>query len=371
MPIIYHQPKYLLLNGILLDANKFINEKSDAEYAIGQLQGSGGEGYGKRFFNPKLLISPLATKEAILSSRLEGTISTVSDLYKYEAGISPEYSGTAEVANYRKAISQAIPLVQQGQKINKGFLKMIHKTLLTGVRHKGGVLGDFRQKDVWIGEKITDPIDKAIYVPPKFIKVEEYIDNLLEYLDKGTEDPLTKVAIIHYQFEAIHPFEDGNGRIGRLLIPLILFEKGRISLPILYMSGYFDSHRDGYIASLHKVDETLNYEEWLKFFFHSISEQLQETQQLINRINKLYDEIKDIFPKQKSPYFVDFLAYLFEHPIFNPTDVVENLKSTYNPVEGLINKMKEKGIIALVEKEAFPDKRFKFYSFDKLLVLLK
>lgn len=370
MSIIYHQPKHLLLDGMHLDANKFINEKSNAEYAIGQLQGSGGDSYGKRFFNPKLLISPLATKEAIVSSRLEGTISTVSDVYKYEAGISPEYAGTAEVANYRKAINQAIPLVQKGYKINKGFLKAIHKTLLTGVRHKGA-LGEFRQKDVWIGEKKTDPINKATYIPPKFMKVEEYIDNLLEYLDKGTEDPLTKVAIMHYQFEAIHPFEDGNGRIGRLLIPLILFEKGRISLPILYMSGYFDSHRDDYITSLHKVDETSNYEKWLKFFFNSVSEQLQETQQLIDRINKLYDEVKETFPKQKSPYFVDFLAYLFEHPIFNPTDVMKKLKSTYVPVAGLVNKLKEKEIITLVKREESSDKRFKLYGFNKLLALLK
>lgn len=369
MSIIYHQPKELPLGGIRLNANKFIKEKSEAEYAIGQLQGSGGEGLGKRFFNANLLISPLVTKEAVVSSRLEGTISTVSDVYKYEAGITPEYSGTAEVANYRKAINHAIPLIQQGRKIDKYFLKEIHRILLTGVRHKG-VLGEFRNKDVWIGENQSVPIEKATYVPPKFLRVGEYVENLLDYLYKSQDDPLTKAAMIHYQFEAVHPFEDGNGRIGRLLIPLILFEKKRISLPILYMSGYFDSHKPEYTHSLHDVDRTGNYEEWLKFFFNSICEQLRQTQELIKDINKLYDEIKSKFPKQKSPYFMEFLGYLFERPFFNPTDVSDALSSSYIPVSGLIKKFKGAGIISKVEVDESFDKRFKIYRFDKLLNLL-
>jgi Fic family protein len=368
MSVIYHQPKELPLAGIKLNANKFIKEKSEAEYAIGQLHGSGGEGLGKRFFNANLLISPLVTKEAIVSSRLEGTISTVSDVYKYEAGVAPEYSGTAEVANYRKAINHAIPLMQQGKRIDKQFLRDIHKILLNGVRHKG-VLGEFRNKDVWIGENQNIPIEKATYVPPKFLRVEEYMDNLLEYLYKGSDDPLTKAAIIHYQFEAVHPFEDGNGRIGRLLIPLILFEKGRISLPILYMSGYFDSHKSEYTSALHQVDKIGNYEDWLKFFFNSICEQLKQTQELIRDINGLYDEVKCKFPKQKSPYFVEFLGYLFEHPIFNPTDVSKTLKSSHIPVAGLIEKFKANQLISQIVDETF-DKRFKIYSFNKLLNLL-
>ncbi len=366
---IYHQPEYLPLTGISLDANVFIKEKSEAEYDLGQLQGSGGEGHGKRFFNPKLLISPLSAKEATLSSRIEGTISTISDVYKYEAGETPQYSGTAEVVNYRRAISEAILDVQNGGRINKNYLKRIHKTLLTGVRHKG-VLGKFRNDDVWIGEKQNDPIEKAIYVPPKAISVDGYMDNLFEYIEKGVEDPLTKVALVHYQFEAIHPFTDGNGRIGRLLIPLILFEKKRISLPILYMSGYFDSCREEYRSALHEVDETLKYENWLKFFFNSVSQQVKETQGLIANINKLFDEIKDKFKDSRSPYLLPFLGSLFEHPVFNSANIIKILGATYPPISGLIKLFVDKGVIEQIKTKSVYDKRVKLYSFNKLLDLL-
>lgn len=369
MAIVYHQPKSLPLDGLQLDANRFMQEKSNAEYALGHLQGSGGEGYGKSFFNPKLLLSPLATKEATISSKIEGTISTVSDVYRYEAGETPEYSGTAEVANYRKAITQAIHLVNQGRHIDQSLLRSTHRTLLTGVRHKG-ILGDFRRDDVWIGEKKNDPIEEAIYVPPKAVSIEPYMSNLLEYLEKGKEDPLTKAAIIHYQFEAVHPFEDGNGRIGRLLIPLILFQKNRISLPILYMSGYFESHRDEYLTALHKVDQTLEYEDWLCFFFRSVSEQLQETQQLMQEINKLYDETKEKFPKFRSPYLLPFLGYLFEHPVFNPTNATEALGATYAPTARLIKLFEGAGIIIQIKPGLDSDRRFKLYSFGRLLDLL-
>lgn len=367
--IVYHQPEHFPYNGVSLDANIFTKEKSDAEYRLGQLQGSGGEGYGKRFFNPDLLVSPLATKEATISSRIEGTISTISDVYKYEAGETPEYSGTAEVANYRKAITQEILLAQQGKKVNKAHLKSIHKTLLTGVRHKG-ILGDFRKDDVWIGEKQSDPIEKAIYVPPKAISVESYMDNLFEYIEKGSEDVLTKVALAHYQFEAIHPFEDGNGRIGRLLIPLILFEEKKISLPILYMSGYFDSHRDEYRYALHEVDRTLKYENWLRFFFNSVSEQLKQTHDLITSINKLFDEIEGKFTGSRSPYLLPFLGYIFERPVFNPTDAMEKLGSTYPPITLLIKLLEKEGVIKQLKSGSLADKRFKLYRFDKLIDLL-
>lgn len=367
MAVIYHQPKYLPLDGIPLDSNKFIVEKSHAEFALGILQGSGREGLGRRFFNPSLLISPLATKEATVSSRIEGTQSTVSDVYKYEAGVSPEYSGTTEVANYRTAIIEAASSLGRGTQIDKTFIKGIHRILLTGVRH-GGTLGDFRRRDVWIAEKENDPIEKALYIPPKFMSVESFMENLLEYLDKGKEDPLTKVAIVHYQFEAIHPFEDGNGRIGRLLVPLILLEKKALSVPILYMSGYFDAHREEYLASLHKVDETSRYEDWLRFFFNSAAEQLWETQALIDKINKLYDDTKEMVLGSRSPYVLPFLGYLFERPFFFATAAIEALGSTYPPVANLIRLFEKNGVIVQIPTPM--DRRMKLYGFGKLIDLL-
>ncbi len=362
----YHEPKLFLKIGVELDANIFIKEKSEAEYSLGQLQGSGGDPLGKKFFNADLLISPLITKEAVMSSKIEGTISTISDVYKYEAGQKPHYSGTAEVFNYRRAMRQAIDLVQSGGKVSKSHIKGIHKTLLTGVRHKG-TLGDFRNCDVWIGERENDPIEKAIYIPPYHPTVEAYMDNLFEYIEHGASDPLIKAGLVHYQFEAVHPFEDGNGRVGRWLIPLILYEHGRLSQPTLYMSGYFDTHRSEYREALHEVDTTMKYEKWLKFFFSSVAAQAGETLELIEKINRLYDKIEKEVSGSKSPYLQKFLAYIFEHPVFFPSAIMTELKATYLPVAGLIRLFENKKLIA---RGASLDKRTKVYIFEPLIELL-
>jgi Fic family protein len=362
----YYEPKLLPKKGAVVDANAFTREKSEAEYNLGQLQALGGNSLGKKFFNAELLISPLITKEAVMGSKIEGTISTVSDVYKYEAGQKTHYSGTAEVFNYRHAMREAIDLVQAGKKITKSHIKGIHKTLLTGVRHKG-TLGDFRNCDVWIGEKPSDPIEKAIYVPPYYPAVDMYMDNLFEYIEQGADDPLTKAGLVHYQFEAVHPFEDGNGRVGRWLIPLILFENGRLSQPTLYMSGYFDAHRDLYRESLHNVDATMKYEGWLKFFFSSVAAQAKETLALIEKINMLYDQIENEVSGSKSPYLQKFLAYIFEHPIFFATPIVVELNSTLPPVAGLIKLFEEK---KLITRGVSVDKRVKVYTFEPLIELL-
>ncbi len=365
----YHQPELLANKKFDFDANVFIEEKSKAEYSLGQLQGSGGDGLGKSFFNAELLISPLATKEAVMSSKIEGTISTVSDVYKLEAGETPSYSGTAEVLNYRRSITDAIALVQSERKMNKTHLKGLHRTLLTGVRHRGK-LGDFRTDDVWIGEKQNDPIEKAIYVPPVPVAVEAYMDDLFGYMEKGKDDPLTKAAIVHYQFEAIHPVEDGNGRVGRLLIPLILFEYGRLSLPILYMSGYFDRHKDEYRLALRETDQTLKYEKWLKFFFRSVAAQATETLNIISKINNLYEKTASKVERSKSPYLHHFLAHIFGHPIFYTAEVIKSLKASYLAASGLIELFEANGLIRKITADVGPDKRRKLYVFSPLIDLL-
>lgn len=363
----YHNPKLLPLDGINLDANVFYREKSAAEYQLGHLQGSGGEGLGKRFFNAALLISPLATKEAVVSSKIEGTISTVSDVYKYEVGEEPEFSGTQEVWNYRRAITEAV-LDSPSRPMNKSYLKGIHKTLLSGVRHRGR-LGDFRNQDVWIGENENVPIEEAIYVPPMHVKVDGYMDNLLDYIKNGKDDALTKAAIAHYQFEAIHPFEDGNGRVGRLLIPLILFENRKISLPILYMSGHFDDCKDEYRGALHGVDLSMKYEDWLKFFFNSVASQARDTLALISRINGLYEETEKKVGSTRSQYLIPFLSYIFEQPVFYASEVENRLGATHPTIVGLLKLFESKGIIKSL-KQSPTDKRIKLYSFEALIQLL-
>lgn len=363
MAIKYHNLRKLGVDNLDLDYNEFAVEQAEAEYALGLLEGS-----QKKLQNPSLLISPLTAKEATVSSKIEGTQSTVSDIFLHAAGGETRHSDTAEVANYRAAMSFAIQELDKGRVLGEHLIKTLHEILLKGTRHRGA-LGEFRKGDVWIAKKQGDPIEKAIYVPPQAHFVHDYIDDLLKYFQTGKENTLIKAGIAHYQFEAIHPFDDGNGRIGRLLIPLILHFSNRLSKPILYISGYMEANRDEYIDTLHSVDETARFGPWLKFFFRSVAEQLKETQKLVEQIYTLYDKVKSDFQISKSPYVIPFIDFIFHSPIFTAPQAVNSVKVSADlTIKRLIDAFKKRDYIK--EKE-YRIGRAKAYSFDPLLNILK
>ncbi len=220
----------------------------------------------------------------------------------------------------------------------------------------------------WIAEKLGDPIEKAIYIPPEHFLVNDYIENLFSYINDGKENILVKAGIVHYQFEAVHPFDDGNGRIGRLLIPLILCQQNTLTNPILYISGYFDKNREAYLSALHDVDKTGKYEPWLKFYLKSIKEQLKETQKLIDDVYALHDQTKKMFELTKSPYFLPFLDFLFQSPYFTIPAAREKIGAASRiTLINLIEMFKSKGLIVEVNLR---HQRAKVYSFDPLIKLL-
>lgn len=356
------QLKNLDPTGLGLDYNKFAEELSTAEYALGLLEGS-----QKKLQNPGLLISPLTAKEAVMSSKIEGTQSDVADVFMFDAGAHAKHADIREVINYRRAISLAMKEIEKGRDVSSHLIESLHGVLLEDVRHKG-TLGKFREGQVWIAERAGDPIEKAIYVPPERVHVKSLIDNLFNYINTGKENALIKAGITHYQFEAIHPFDDGNGRIGRLLIPLVLHKHKRLSAPILYLSGYFEDHRDEYIDKLHAVDEGNDMEEWLKFFLHSVSEQLKETQKIIEAIYDLYDKIRRENSGVKSPYIIPFIDMLFTSPIFT-IKMVQNHTScaSYITATTLIKNLQEKGYVSEIGTRS----RNKLFRFDHLLKILK
>ncbi|MHB1087111.1 MAG: Fic family protein, partial [Minisyncoccota bacterium] len=219
MVVKHHKPDFLPLDGIELDHNVFANELADASYALGLMESA-----QSKLRSSRLLISPLTAKEATVSSRIEGTQSTVSDVFLLEAGAAPRHSDTQQVANYRRAINYATTELSRGRKISGNLIESVHGILLKDVRHKGEV-GSWRTGVVYIADQATDSIDKALYVPPEPHFVRDYMENYVKYLHQGKESVLIKAAIAHYQFEAVHPFDDGNGRVGRLLIPLVIFQE--------------------------------------------------------------------------------------------------------------------------------------------------
>lgn len=353
----------LTIKGVALDFNKFANELAAAQYALGELEGS-----QRKLQNPTLLMAPLTAKEAAVSSKIEGTQSTVSDLFMYEAGGPTKHNDTQQLVNYRNAMNFAVAEIQRGRALSPHFIKSLHDILLKNVRHRG-LTGQFRLDRVWIGVKDGDPIEKAIYIPPEATLVQDYIDNILGYLQTSSDNSLIKAALTHYQFEAVHPFDDGNGRIGRLLIPLILFQQGKLSQPILYISGYLEANRNEYVARLHSVDIDGKYEEWLAFFLTAVSEQLNDTQKLIDSIYQLYEKVRGLFVGSKSPYFIPFLDFIFKSPAFTVPSVRESIGvSARNTVTDLISLLEEKGI---VEETKVKQGRAKIYIFKPLLKLLQ
>lgn len=358
----FHKPKFLKEDNLRLDFNIFAEELADAKYALGQIQGS-----QRKLQNPALLIAPLTAKEATVSSKIEGTQSTVSDVFVYEAGGQPKHSDTIQVSNYRKAMNFALLQIGGGRNISDHLIRSMHEILLSGVRHKGP-LGKYRIRPVWIAEYEGDPIEKAIYVPPEAHFVQDYMDDLIIYLNDEKILSLLKAGIAHYQFETVHPFEDGNGRLGRLLIPLIIYHERKLASPILYLSGYFEIHRNEYMKALHDVDQTGKYEYWLKFFLYSVSEQLKDTQKLIDEIYHLYDRTKTEFKSTKSPYLVPFIDFLFESPVFTLPQMQKALGTkSYLTTSNLVKQFKAKNFV-----QELPIRRghAKLYRFKSLIDLL-
>jgi Fic family protein len=342
-----------------VDVGKFATELAEASFELGKL-----DGLQRDLPNSSLLIAPLTTKEATVSSKIEGTRSTVSDVFLYEAIEQSKYDDTIEVVNYKKAMIWAMEELKR-RKLNTYFIKELHSILLKQARGEK-FRSKFRETQVFIGEKGAT-IEKATYIPPEAILVPEYMANLEEYLLNNKENPLIKSAIIHYQFEAIHPFQDGNGRIGRLLVPLYLYQEKLLYQPILFLSGYFDKHRNKYIEMLHLVDTEQKYEEWIKFFLISVKEQSKETQRLIYGIKNLINEVKMKTNPIKSLYIPRTIDFIFKKPVFSASELSKNINANRVTTLRLIKKLED---IKIISSFVPPKKKRKIFIFKELVNLL-
>ena len=330
-------PKVLELFPPKIEYGSFIKELTEASYEIGKLNG-----LYRNLINPKLLIAPLTSKEATSSSTIEGTRSTAKDILILEATGESKYDDTIEVQNYKRAIIWSIESLND-RDLNLAFIKDLHSILLEGARgHEKR--GRFRNEPVFIGKE-NDTIENARYVPPEHIIVSGLMENLVNYINTDQQMDLVKIACIHYQFEAIHPFHDGNGRIGRLLIPLYLYKKNLIDLPIFFISGYFEKFKIQYMDELHKVDETNKFEDWISFFLKSVVAQSKETSNLINQLNTLHNTMDNSLDALNSKYSSKIASFIFKKPIFTNKDLNEELGVDRSTSLRLIRKMKSMDIL--------------------------
>ena len=251
---------------------------SDADRALGELAG-----LGRTAANPDLLVRPFIRREAVLSSRIEGTQADIAALYAYEAKQgaqpsakpSPEDADVREVYNYVRALEYGLERLSS-LPVSLRLIRELHERLMDDVRGGQATPGHFRRSQNWIGRPGCT-LNEAEYVPPPVAEMHEALNALESYLhEPDTYPPLIRLALIHYQFEAIHPFLDGNGRIGRLLLTLLLVHWGLLSLPVLYLSAYFERNRQAYYDGLLAVTKDGAWRAWVLYFLRGVREQSNE-----------------------------------------------------------------------------------------------
>ncbi len=340
---------------------------------IGEAHGALGELNGlllKNVLNPELLMSPLLTKEAVFSSRIEGTQATLEDVFHYEARAAAKIAGQdkdiKEIINYRRVLNFSLGDLKDSP-INQEFIKKVHYYLLDSVRGSDKDRGKFRQGRVFIGPPGIS-IEEASYVPPEPAFLPGLMNNWEDYINSNLEnDLLVQIGIAHYQLEAIHPFRDGNGRVGRLLIPLFLYKREILSAPLLYISEYFEKNRGGYYGLLKGVTERGDWSEWLKFFLLALITESLKTRSSILKILNLYERSKRTVAAANSVYAIDLLDLIFESPVISYVKIKDKLK-TRNPqtIYNLIKKFVDLKILC----EDPGRKRNRVFVFKELVEIL-
>ena len=315
---------------------------SEADRAIGELAG-----VGAWLPDPSILIAPFLRREAVLSSRIEGTEATVTDLVLFEAH-APGEPGTGdvrEVHNYVTALQLATD-PRRSIPLSLRLIRDIHRTLMTGVRGDQATPGDFRRSQNWIGPPGCLLVD-ATYVPPPVDEMTQCLHDLEAYLHAAVPlPPLARIAAVHYQFEAIHPFLDGNGRVGRLLVSLLLQEWGLLPKPVLYLSAYFEARRDEYYERLLAVSMHGDWAGWLRYFFEGLSTESRDVVDRARRLIRLREDYhRRLQVTRASALLLKLVDHLFERPAIRISMAQEHLGVTFRAAAQNVQKLVDAGIL--------------------------
>ena len=322
-------------------------------------------------FSPEeiaLFQTPFMVKEAQLSSEIEGTRSTISDVYREEKIKEPDPEkrlDNEEIRNYKTALLWAIDNLPE--KFTEEYLKSIHRKLLQGVRGSDKDPGQYKIHQNAIGKR-KDTLDSAKFVPASPRRTPALMKNLIKFSNEDALSALYKVGQIHYQFEAIHPFRDGNGRLGRMLIVLQLCKENILQHPLLYVSEYLTRNRDTYLDLLYHVSAKGEIEEWLLFFLKALEFQAKKSLDLLIKIDvykkELYDGIQSISQSPKMHLVIDSL---FKQPFFTVNDIKEILGTSQPTAWSLVNKLIKAGIVKHIGNQG----NTKIYLAEKIILLLE
>jgi len=319
--------------------NQTIKLLSDADRLLGELSGT-----GRILKNPYLLISPYMRREAVSSSKIEGTQSSLSDLFFYEALEikNPKSPDVKEVFNYVKAFQEGLDLLGK-LPISTRLICELHKILMQGVRGEHGTPGELRRSQNWIGPPGCT-LNEATFVPPPVDEMNNALSEWEKYVNSEQKQPLLiQTALMHYQFEAIHPFIDGNGRIGRLLITLFLCQKGYLSQPLLYLSEYFEKYRSEYYNKLIIVSQKGDWLGWIEFFLRGVTIMSENALSNAKSILELYDRYLQVINQAtRIPDIAHrLLDELFISPVISISSLSKKWAIPFNTIRSCIEKFKQ------------------------------
>lgn len=325
--------------------------------------------------NPQVLLSPLTTREAVLSSRIEGTQASLEEVLQYEADVagpkknqdppdSPQVQDIHEIINYRKAMGTAVEQMA-GRPFGINTICELHRILLSGVRGRYKDPGEIRRIQNYIATPGT-PIDQATFIPSPPEMIMDALSNWEDYLYRTERDPLVQLAILKAQFELIHPFRDGNGRIGRMLVPIILYHKKILSRPMFYISAYLERNRDVYYERLLAISRDGDWNGWISFFLEALVLQSVENSKKARAILELYNGMKTRVAKiTRSQYSMQTIDVIFSSPIINSSDFSIKSGIPDRTAQRIIQRLEQEGILHLIKEGR--GSRSSMYLFTDLL----
>ncbi|PIR43392.1 hypothetical protein COV24_03025 [candidate division WWE3 bacterium CG10_big_fil_rev_8_21_14_0_10_32_10] len=346
--------------------NKLVSLLGEANRAIGNLNNA-----KKIIPNPDLLSGPLLFKEAFASSEIEGTQTTVRDVIQEEVELSFESRydqiQAREVVNHIEASKTGLRLIKEYPLVSR-VLKEMHSQLLEGVRGKHKTLGDFR-----VGPNAIEKGNEIVYFPPEAKDVSDLMSRLERYLnnpgDKDIYDPLIRAAVTHYEFEAIHPFADGNGRLGRVLISLQLINEKVLTYPVLYLSGFLLREKKNYQECLLRVTTHSDWKGWITFFLRGIKEQATRSEEIVQSIYDLRKNTEQTAKSMtQSPNVNEIVDLMFSRRVLTARLVRESLNMSHSGARKLLVKLTKAGLLSLINSG---NSKANYYVNEPLVKLLE
>lgn len=362
----YHYEKFPPQN---LDYGKIVNSLLKATDALARY-----DQMLKNMHNSEILLAPLRNQEAVISSRMEGTISTMDEILKFEADSENDSEEAKNVRSevfetilYQRALLNGQRALKDGYPLSQHLIKTLHQQLLSFGRGAQKSPGQYKTEQNYLADKIKQ---KVLFTPISPEKLNDGLEKLFTYIKDGSDPILIKTALMHLEFEALHPFQDGNGRIGRMLITLLLWSSGTISEPHFYVSGYMEEHKDEYIDTMRNVSENNNWEAWCIFFLNAIEKQAIRNLEIAERIKNLYEDMKPVFSDAlSSKWSVNALDYIFTNPIFRNNRFTSKSGIPGPTAARFTRILLDKELLRTLEESS--GRRPALYAFEPLLKLVR